>query len=346
MLSYWNIIEELAIAEAKAQIDKLHPNIRPKLDISEVAAYALNRLPPMYATTKRGWLQHRQVAITELKNKIADSVSRAILGTQKDSLRCVSSLPKSELEDEAKSLAQLQKLLRRENLQWKDVPMAVETAITNLKIGVTVGNTYLSINKRDAIQVLDYLKRSKTNDITWKHRHSPLKASDRSVQVADDGRAFAAYMSSAFCNFRNTLERLVMSTAEREMQKLVTPSDAKQIKLQEVTAYTLNRLPPMYATSDRGLHHLRQRARSELARDIIVRVRQGIVIALKAPIGSSPPLPFLKIHAEQEQAMQELRQILHVERLTWRNVVEFVEDALARTQSDEIRLNLSVRLEN
>jgi GGDEF domain-containing protein len=48
------------------------------LDVGDIAAYALNRLPPLYATTEEGASYQRQHAKTELQELIAQQVSEAI----------------------------------------------------------------------------------------------------------------------------------------------------------------------------------------------------------------------------------------------------------------------------
>ena len=66
MQSCKNAIEELVIAEIDLQISHLPQYRRDQINLSEVAAYALNRLPPMYATSKLGWLRQRKKATTEM----------------------------------------------------------------------------------------------------------------------------------------------------------------------------------------------------------------------------------------------------------------------------------------
>ena len=48
------------------------------LDVGDIAAYALNRLPPLYATTEEGANYQRQRAREELQNLIQEQVAEAI----------------------------------------------------------------------------------------------------------------------------------------------------------------------------------------------------------------------------------------------------------------------------
>ena len=65
MSSCRNALEELVIEEAEAQYKRLGADVKKRVDLSEVIAYTLNRLPPMYATTQRGWVQQRKKAMVE-----------------------------------------------------------------------------------------------------------------------------------------------------------------------------------------------------------------------------------------------------------------------------------------
>ena len=48
------------------------------LDVGDIAAYALNRLPPLYATTEEGAKYQRQRAKEELQDLITQQVSAAL----------------------------------------------------------------------------------------------------------------------------------------------------------------------------------------------------------------------------------------------------------------------------
>jgi len=48
------------------------------LDVGDIAAYALNRLPPLYATTEEGAVYQRQRAKEQLEQLIAQQITEAI----------------------------------------------------------------------------------------------------------------------------------------------------------------------------------------------------------------------------------------------------------------------------
>jgi hypothetical protein len=47
-------MEELVLTEAISRVAEIEATSDSTLDLGDIAAYALNRLPPLYATTKKG----------------------------------------------------------------------------------------------------------------------------------------------------------------------------------------------------------------------------------------------------------------------------------------------------
>ena len=73
-----NVMEELVVAEVISQVAEIEATSSAVLDIGDVAAYALNRLPPLYATTEEGANFQRQKAIQELQSLIQKQVDTAV----------------------------------------------------------------------------------------------------------------------------------------------------------------------------------------------------------------------------------------------------------------------------
>ncbi len=73
-----NVMEELALTEAIARVAEIEATSDCTLDLGDIAAYALNRLPPLYATTEEGAEYQRNRAKEELQGLIAQQVSEAI----------------------------------------------------------------------------------------------------------------------------------------------------------------------------------------------------------------------------------------------------------------------------
>ncbi|NJN85186.1 MAG: late competence development ComFB family protein [Leptolyngbyaceae cyanobacterium SL_7_1] len=73
-----NVMEELVLTEAIARVAAIEATCDCTLDLGDIAAYALNRLPPLYATTEEGAEYQRSRAKEELQELIAQQVSGAI----------------------------------------------------------------------------------------------------------------------------------------------------------------------------------------------------------------------------------------------------------------------------
>jgi hypothetical protein len=73
-----NVMEELVISEVIRRLAEVDSNNDKSLDVGDVAAYALNRLPPLYATTEEGADYQRHRAQEELQDIIFQQVQEAI----------------------------------------------------------------------------------------------------------------------------------------------------------------------------------------------------------------------------------------------------------------------------
>ncbi|MFB2875951.1 late competence development ComFB family protein [Floridanema aerugineum] len=73
-----NVMEELVLTEAIARVAEIEASSNQVLDVGDIAAYALNRLPPLYATTEEGATYQRKRAKEELQEFIAQQVREAI----------------------------------------------------------------------------------------------------------------------------------------------------------------------------------------------------------------------------------------------------------------------------
>jgi len=77
-----NVMEELVLTEAIARVAEIEARSNQVLDVGDIAAYALNRLPPLYATTEEGATYQRKRAKEELQELIAQQVGEAITRNQ------------------------------------------------------------------------------------------------------------------------------------------------------------------------------------------------------------------------------------------------------------------------
>ncbi len=113
-----NVMEELVLTEAIRQVATLEMNqaeagkSEPRLDVGDVAAYALNRLPPLYATSEEGAKYQRERAKAEMQEIIRKQVEEGIernidrpdFFPERQAI--VRSLPGKEMVDQVSSLLQ------------------------------------------------------------------------------------------------------------------------------------------------------------------------------------------------------------------------------------------------
>ena len=106
-----NVMEELVLTEAIARVAEIEASSERTLDLGDIAAYALNRLPPLYATTEEGATYQRSKAKEELHAIIADCVYEAIAKnlerpSQGDRVAIVNPSNKKELLSQVSTLLQ------------------------------------------------------------------------------------------------------------------------------------------------------------------------------------------------------------------------------------------------
>ena len=106
-----NVMEELVLTEAIARVAEIEASSERTLDLGDIAAYALNRLPPLYATTEEGATYQRSKAKEELHVIIADCVYEAIAKNldrpaQGDRIAIVNPGNKKELLSQVSTLLQ------------------------------------------------------------------------------------------------------------------------------------------------------------------------------------------------------------------------------------------------
>lgn len=77
-----NVMEQVLIEEALRQLAQISPAALGLLDLGEIVAYSLNRLPVLYATTQTGASHQRAHVAETLQAKVAETVTEAIANCQ------------------------------------------------------------------------------------------------------------------------------------------------------------------------------------------------------------------------------------------------------------------------
>jgi hypothetical protein len=135
-------------------------------------------------------------------------------------------------------------------------------------------------------------------------------------------------------NSRNVMEMLVAEEVEKQIESLPVKT-ASFIKSSEVAAYALNRLPSLYATSQKGWQKQWHHGKTELCQKITMAVGQGIVAVQRDPLRVNDPLSFQGDNKAME-ALDKLKSVLQREDLSWENVTDIVEQTLINTSRGRI----------
>jgi len=134
--------------------------------------------------------------------------------------------------------------------------------------------------------------------------------------------------------YRNVMDPLVAEEAEKQL-RLLPPKLRRYVNQAEVIAYALNRLPPLYATSEKGWQQQYVKAKRQMHTQIVQAVRQALAAVQRDPLRSVAPLR-LEGDREAQEALQGLKELLCTHDLAWENLVETIEQALIRTARGEI----------
>lgn len=126
----------------------------------------------------------------------------------------------------------------------------------------------------------------------------------------------------------NVMELLVTEEVEKQV-KTMHPRMLKYLKRVEVETYALNRLPSLYASSEKGWQHQYEKAKRELHNQIKSAVRQAFAAVQVDPIRSSEPLRG-QDNEDANVALNALREILKQPDLSWDGAITRLRAVLGR----------------
>ncbi|MBF2037411.1 MAG: late competence development ComFB family protein [Leptolyngbyaceae cyanobacterium T60_A2020_046] len=118
----------------------------------------------------------------------------------------------------------------------------------------------------------------------------------------------------------NVMELLVNEEVDRQLKKL-PERVLKYVKRQEVETYALNRLPALYASSEKGLQHQYERAQHEMRAKIQGAVRQALAAVQVDPIRLSQPIQVYEPDDGSQAVLQFLREWLRIPDLDWKTAL-------------------------
>ena len=95
---YLNIMEDMVTQEVNRQITELPQKLAKYIKRVDVETYALNRLPPLYASSQEGWKFQTKRAEQKYKKQITMAVRHAFAAVQRDILKHSTPLVKDEVK--------------------------------------------------------------------------------------------------------------------------------------------------------------------------------------------------------------------------------------------------------
>lgn len=124
-----NVMETLVMMEVIQQVQQLSQKQQAFIQVSQIKAYALNHLPPMYVTSEKGWERQWERGQNELQETIMIAVRQGIAAVQRDPLREITQLSSESSPLAETALRQIMRLLGREDLTWYTVIPALKKAL-------------------------------------------------------------------------------------------------------------------------------------------------------------------------------------------------------------------------
>ena len=137
--------------------------------------------------------------------------------------------------------------------------------------------------------------------------------------------------------YTNVMEVMVAEEVDRQLQHQ-PPRVLKYIKRDEVETFALNRLPALYASSEKGWQFQYDKASQTLHRQVADAVRQAIAAVLVDPIRTSQPLSIMAGKAS-DVVLAKIRQTLQQPNLTWPDVFRRLKQDTAETSEPETGQN-------
>ena len=133
-----NVMEELVTEEINKQLKRYPRKVAKFINQVEVFTYALNRLPPLYASSHKGFNRQKIRGKAELQITITRTVRDGIKKVQNDLIRISNPLTmelnsvEQELAEAQEALQELSVFFPRKNLSWKNINKIVKPILIRL----------------------------------------------------------------------------------------------------------------------------------------------------------------------------------------------------------------------
>jgi hypothetical protein len=117
-------MERWVTEEVESQLKQLPERVLRYVSRIEVETYALNRLPPLYASSEKGWQHQCDRAQQELKTQITHVVRQAFAAVQVDPIRLSQPLHEIQADDGSQAVLQLlREWFKKPALNWREALM-------------------------------------------------------------------------------------------------------------------------------------------------------------------------------------------------------------------------------
>jgi Late competence development protein ComFB len=124
---------------------------------------------------------------------------------------------------------------------------------------------------------------------------------DEKLSIREMGQGEKMYQANSY---KNVMELLIDNEIDRQTCSY-SQTDAQSVNRIEVATYALNRVPPLYASSQEGIGLQYERGLKEFSDRITAAVSQALSKVLQNPISNSTPLPRLEEVVETEITFSE-----------------------------------------
>ncbi len=111
-------------------------------------------------------------------------------------------------------------------------------------------------------------------------------------------------------SYKNVMELLIDNEIDRQTCSY-SQTEAQKINRIEVATYALNRVPPLYASSQEGIGLQYERGLKEFSDRITAAVSQALSKVLQNPVSHSTPLPRLEevVDPQVTLSQEDLQEI-------------------------------------
>jgi Late competence development protein ComFB len=137
---------------------------------------------------------------------------------------------------------------------------------------------------------------------------------------------------------KNAMELLVADEINRQIQRY--PENlSKYMNRIELATFALNRLPPLYASSEEGLARQKVRGKGEFQKQITEAVRQSFAAVQRDLLRNSKPLIADDDDREiidARNALQELADFLPHREFSWHQLVKLIKPLLVQLANREL----------